>query len=61
MASEKENNNVIMSPPLTKEIEDRYTQKEIPNKFYDEFTIEAIEKAAEETQKHTEKPKKRRL
>ena len=58
---EKENNNVIMSPPLTKEIEDGYTQKEIPNKFYDEFTIEAIEKAAEETQKHTEKPKKRRL
>ena len=57
----EENNNVIISPPLTKEIEDRYTQKEIPNKFYDEFTIEAIEKAAEETQKHTEKPKKRRL
>lgn len=48
----EENNNVIISPPLT---------KEIPNKFYDEFTIEAIEKAAEETQKHTEKPKKRRL
>ena len=61
LSLEDKNNNAIVSPPLTKEIEDRYTQKEIPNKFYDEFTIEAIEKAAEETQKHTEKPKKRRL
>ena len=55
------NNNVIITSPLDKEIEGRYTQKEIPNKFYSEITIESVNKAAEETQKHTEKPKKRRL
>ena len=55
------NNNVIITSPLDKKIEGRYTQKEIPNKFYSEITIESVNKAAEETQKHTEKPKKRRL
>lgn len=58
---EEENNNVIISPPLTQEIEGRYTQKEVPDKFYSEITIDSVNKAAEETQKHTEKPKKRRL
>ena len=57
----EENNNVIISPPLTQEIEGRYTQKEVPDKFYSEITIDSVNKAAEETQKHTEKPKKRRL
>lgn len=56
-----ENNTAIVSPPLTKEIESRYRQKEVPNKFYGELTTEAIEKAAEEIQKQTSKPKKRRL
>lgn len=55
------NNNVIITLPLDKEIEGRYTQKEIPNKFYSEITIDSANKASEETQKHTEKPKKRRL
>ena len=55
------NNNVIITSPLDKEIEGKYTQKEVPNKFYSEITIESVNKAAEETQKHTEKPKKRRL
>ena len=55
------NNNVIITSPLDKEIEGRYTQKEIPNKFYSEITIDSANKASEETQKHTEKPKKRRL
>ena len=58
---EEENNNAIISPPLTQEIEGRYTQKEAPDKFYSEITIDSVNKAAEETQKHTEKPKKRRL
>lgn len=61
LSLEEENNNVIISPPLTKEIESRYTQKEVPDKFYSEITIDSVNKAAEETQKHTEKPKKRRL
>ena len=55
------NNNVIITSPLDKEIEGRYTQKEIPNKFYSEITIDSANKASEEAQKHTEKPKKRRL
>lgn len=55
------NNNVIITSPLDKEIEGRYTQKENPNKFYSEITIDSANKASEETQKHTEKPKKRRL
>ena len=55
------NNNVIITSPLDKEIEGRYTQKEIPNKFYSEITIDSANKTSEETQKHTEKPKKRRL
>ena len=58
---EEENNNAIISPPLTQEIKGRYTQKEVPDKFYSEITIDSVNKAAEETQKHTEKPKKRRL
>ena len=58
---EEENNNVIISPPLTQEIEGRYTQKEAPDKFYSEITIDSVNKSAEETQKHTEKPKKRRI
>ena len=57
----KEENNNIISPPLTKEIEGRYTQKEVPDKFYSEIKVEDVNKEAEETQKHTEKPKKRRL
>ena len=61
LSLENENNDAIMSPPLTKEIEGRYTQKKVPNEFYNEITIESVNKAAEETQKHTEKPKKRRL
>ena len=55
------NNNVIITSPLDKEIEGKYTQKEVPNKFYSEITIDSANKASEETQKHTEKPKKRRL
>lgn len=58
---EEENNNVIISPPLPKEIEDKYTKKEVPYKFYNEIQIEDANRTAEETQKHTEKPKKRRL
>lgn len=61
LSLENENNTAIVSPPLTKEIESRYSQKEAPNKFYGELTTEAIEKAAEEIQKQTSKPKKRRL
>lgn len=61
LSLEDKNNNAIVSPPLTKEIEGRYTQKEVPDKFYGEITIDSANKAAEETQKHTEKPKKRRL
>ena len=56
LSLEGEDNSIITSP-----IEDRYTQKEVPGKFYSEITIESVNKAAEETQKHTEKPKKRRL
>ena len=52
----EDNNGIITSP-----IEGRYTQKEVPNKFYSEIKVEDINKEAEETQKHTEKPKKRRL
>ena len=53
---DEDNNSIITSP-----IEGRYTQKENPNKFYSEITIDSANKASEETQKHTEKPKKRRL
>ena len=56
LSLEGEDNSIITSP-----IEGRYTQKEVPNKFYSEITIDSANKAAEETQKHTEKPKKRRL
>ena len=56
LSLEGEDNSIITSP-----IEGRYTQKKVPNKFYSEITIESVNKAAEETQKHTEKPKKRRL
>ena len=56
LSLEGEDNSIITSP-----IEDKYTKKEVPNKFYSEITIESVNKAAEETQKHTEKPKKRRL
>lgn len=52
----EDNNSIITSP-----IEGKYTQKEVPNKFYSEITIDSANKAVEETQKHTEKPKKRRL
>ena len=53
---DEDNNSIITSP-----IEGKYTQKEAPNKFYSEITIDSANKASEETQKHTEKPKKRRL
>ena len=56
LSLEGEDNSIITSP-----IEGRYTQKEVPNKFYSEITIDSANKASEETQKHTEKPKKRRL
>ena len=56
LSLEGEDNSIIASP-----IEGRYTQKEVPGKFYSEITIESVNKATEETQKHTEKPKKRRL
>ena len=59
LSLEGENNNTIISP--SKEIDDKYTQKKVPNNFYSEITIESVNKAAEETQKHTEKLKKRRL
>ena len=52
----EDNNGIITSP-----IEGRYTQKEVPDKFYSEIKVEDINKEVEETQKHTEKPKKRRL
>lgn len=61
LSLENENYTTIVSPSLTKEIESRYSQIEVPNKFYGELTTEAIEKAAEEIQKQTSKPKKRRL
>lgn len=61
LSLEGENNNVIIASPLAKEIDGRYTQKEVPDKFYSEIKVEDINKGAEETQKHTEKPKKRRL
>ncbi len=56
LSLEGEDNSIITSP-----IEGRYTQKEVPDKFYSEITIDSANKASEETQKHTEKPKKRRL
>ena len=56
LSLEGEDNSIITSP-----IEGKYTQKEVPNKFYSEITIDSANKAVEETQKHTEKPKKRRL
>lgn len=56
LSLEGEDNSIITSP-----IEDKYTKKEVPNKFYSEITIDSANKASEETQKHTEKPKKRRL
>lgn len=59
LSLEGENNNAIISP--SKKIDDKYTQKEVPDKFYSEITIESVNKTTEETQKHTEKPKKRRL
>jgi hypothetical protein len=46
---------------ITATISPKYTQKEVSNKFYGELTMEAIEKASEEIQKQTSKPKKRRL
>ena len=52
----EDNNGIITSP-----IEGRYTQKEVPDKFYSEIKVEDVNKEVEETQKHTEKPKKRRL
>lgn len=52
----EDNNGIITSP-----VEGRYTQKEAPDKFYSEIKVEDINKEVEETQKHTEKPKKRRL
>lgn len=52
----EDNNGIITSP-----VEGRYTQKEVPDKFYSEIKVEDINKEVEETQKHTEKPKKRRL
>ena len=61
LSLENENNTAIVSPPLTKKIESRYSQKEVPNKFYGELTTEAVEKTAEGIQKQTSKPKKRRL
>ena len=59
LSLEGENNNAIISP--SKEIDDKYTQKKAPNKFYSEIKVEDVNKEAKETQKHTEKPKKRRL
>ncbi len=52
----EDNNGIITSP-----IEGKYTQKEVPDKFYSEITTDSANKTSEETQKHTEKPKKRRL
>ena len=59
LSLEGENNNAIISP--SKEIDDKYTQKQVPDKFYSEIKVEDVNKEAKETQKHTEKPKKRRL
>ena len=59
LSLEGENNNAIIFP--SKEIDDKYTQKQVPDKFYGEIKVEDTNKEAEETQKHTEKPKKRRL
>ena len=56
LSLEGEDNSIITSP-----IEGRYTQKKATDKFYSEITIDSANKASEETQKHTEKPKKRRL
>ena len=39
----------------------KYTEKETPKKYYSEITIEDVNKAVEIIEKHTAKPKKRRL
>lgn len=39
----------------------KYTEKETPKGYYSEITIEDVNKAVEVIEKHTAKPKKRRL
>ena len=39
----------------------KYTEKKTPKKYYSEITIEDVNKAVEIIEKHTAKPKKRRL
>ena len=57
---------MVESKPLSgmtnadKKILNKYTTPVDPS-FYNEIQIEDVNRAAEETQKHTEKPKKRRL
>lgn len=45
---------------ITEKILNRYTTP-VDTSFYNEIQIEDVNRAAEEIQKHTEKPKKRRL
>lgn len=48
---------VITSQP----IDEKYQKKEVPKEYYSEITIEDVNKAVEIIEKHTTKPKKRRL
>jgi hypothetical protein len=60
LSLETENNNVIVSPPLTKEIVEKY-KKPVSEKFYGEIATDALIEKSEIEVKQTTKPKKRRL
>lgn len=60
LSLETENNNVIVSPPLTKEIVEKY-KKPVSEKFYGEIATDALIETPEIEVKQTTKPKKRRL
>lgn len=60
LSLETENNNIIVSPPLTKEIVEKY-KKPVSEKFYGEIATDALIETSEKEVKQTTKPKKRRL
>lgn len=60
LSLEDENNTVIVSPPLTKEIVEKY-KKPVSEKFYGEIVTDALIETPEIEVKQTSKPKKRRL
>ena len=60
LSLETENNNVIVSPPLTKEIVEKY-KKPASERFYGEIATDALIEKSEIEVKQTSKPKKRRL